>query len=384
MWYGFLLDLYFLIPEATLFSSIEEFFVGKRMLAIEWIRSDESSTIFSDFSDEFPVYLIDLCILQTIPIGRIGYDDTSLDRASYKVLCHKSDIIENSGSFGISLCYREHCGIDITRGNVVFSTWIYLASCGILDGFQHHTIEELEFFDPKMSIESWGNVASNHHCLNSNRPRSTEGIQQRRSVFPICKCDQSCGEIFFDWSLSSLPPVATLVEGIARDVKEDMSDIIDNQDEYMHLDSVGKIRSIECRKYGSLSDALDRRDALEGRSRRRCFNNDAFFSSEIISPLEFSESIIECIEVFSLHRWELDIDSIRKTTPHQEFIHILLSSGARYESILGLDIGASEPFAFSFDERFESRLTGEYEPSSLGGGVILHVWECIGKHQNSK
>lgn len=366
-------SLYFFIPEPTFFSSVEEFFVCELMFGFEWKWSDESSSFFSYDSHEFAVDLVNLTILETIPIGWIGDDDTFWDWSSYKILHRKSNIIEDSCSFGISLRYLYHLGSDITRQDGIFTTWVDLASGSILYVQEYLRVKKPEFLHSEVTRESWSNIASDHDGFDRNSSWSTEGVNERNGVLPVCECYECCGEIFFDRSLSSFSSISSLVEWISRDIDEDMSHIIDDEDENMYLSTIGQIRRIECREDSPLPHTLNRWDTLEGRSRRWCLDDDSFLAREIIRPLESVQCIIESVEILYFLRCELDIDTIRKSAPDKELIHIPVSSCTRDESILGRDLGTTESLTLAFDEWLEAWLTREYESSCWGVGSILHV-----------
>lgn len=378
------LRLYFFIPEPTFFSSIEKFFISQLVLGIEWKWCNKTSSFFLHQSNKFSIDFIDLTILKAISVWRIGDNDSFGNWIFYKISCRKIDIIENSSSFGISLRYLYHLRIDITRYDRIFSTWIDLASRSILYIQEYFCIEKSEFFYTKMSRKSRCNISSNHHSLDRNRSRTTERINKWGRVFPVCKCNECSSKIFFDGSFSSFSSVSSFMKGVTSDIKEDMSNVINNQDEYVHLSSVGSIWGIECREYSSLTDTLKGWNTLKNRSRRRSFDDDSLFSCQIFTPIECREGIIEGVKIFCFFSWKFNVDTIRKSTPDEEFVHITICSSTGYESILSLDFFASESFTFSFYERFESRLAGENESPCFSVLYILHGHECTRNRENSK
>ncbi len=343
------------------------------MFGFELIWCDESSSFFSYSFYEFFIYFINLTVLETISVWRIRYNDTFSDWRTHKILYRKTDIIENSSSFCISLGYLDHLRCDITCENSIFTTWIDLTSGYVLYILEYFSIEKSEFLYSKMTIESWGNITSNHHCFYGNSSRSTHWIYEWSCIFPVCKCHECCGEILFDWSFSSLTSISSLMKWITRDIEEYMGNIIHNEYENMYLSTIGEIGSIESREDSSLTHTLDCWDTLEYRSCRRCLDDDAFLSSQIISPLQTIECIIESIEIFDFFWSELDIYSIRESTPYEEFIHISVCSRTRDESILGDDLCTTESFAFTFYEWFESWLTSEDKSSCCCIDSILHA-----------
>lgn len=58
------------------------------------------------------------------------------------------------------------------------------------------------------------------------------------------------------------------MERISRDIKEDVSDIIDDEDEDMYFCFGRIVRSVDRREYRLLSDCLDRRSMRELRPGR--------------------------------------------------------------------------------------------------------------------
>jgi len=378
------LRLYFFIPESTFFSSIEEFFVSELVLGIEWKWCNKASSFFFHQSNKFSIDFINLTILKTISVWRIGDDYSFWNRMIYKISCRKIDILKYSRSFRISLGYLYHLRIDIARYDRVFSTWVDLAPCGILYIQEDFCIEKSEFFHTKMSREPWGNISSDHHRFDRNSSRTTEWIDEGSWVFPVCKCNECSSKIFFDWCFSGFSSISSFMEGITGDIEKNMSNIINNQDEYMYLCSIGRIRSIERREYSSLTDTLKSWNTLKSRSCRWGFDDDSLFSCQIFTPIETRESIIECVKIFCFFTREFDIDSIRKSTPDEKLVHISIVSSTGYESILSLYLSTSESFTFSFYEGFESRLTRENEFPCFSILYILHGHECTRNRENSK
>ncbi len=329
------------------------------MLAFYRIWGDTPSSIFSYFGYEFFIDAIHLIGLESISIGRITNNDTFKRRIGDIIAYSEIDIIEDSSSFGITLGYLYHVWIYITGIDMILATRIYLTPCGISNHLEHLTIIEWEFFYSKMSKKSWGDITSNHNCFYRNCARTTERIGEGNRVFPVSKCNECCGKIFLDGSFSCFSAISSLMERISSDIEENMRDIVDDENEDMYLDTIREIWSIQCTEYGSLSNTLESWYTLQSWSCRRCFDNNSFFSSEILTPLESIQSIIELIEIIRFFSSKLDIDSIRKSTPDEEFIHIPLCPSTRYETILDLYICTSETLTFSLDERLDSRLTSE-------------------------
>ena len=156
---------------------------------------------------------------------------------------------------------------------------------------------ESELLYTKMSSESRGDIAGDHHCLDRDRTRSTHRVREGSCIFPVGKCDECCSEILFDWCLACLSSVSTLVEWITCDIEEDMTGIVDDEDEDVDLDPVRQIGSIERREYRPLAHTLDRRGVFESRSRGCRLDDDPLLAREIVCPLEGVQCIIEGIEI---------------------------------------------------------------------------------------
>jgi hypothetical protein len=132
--------------------------------------------------------------------------------------------------------------------------------------------------------------------------------------------------------------ISSLVKWVSCDIEEDMSDIIDDEYEYMDLDTTRRIGCGESREYGFLSDTLDRRYARESRSRRGSLDDDVFSTAQIVTPLYRFAECIECIEVGDPRLGETQIDAIGKPAPYEELIHIGQRSTTLDHTILSSDI----------------------------------------------
>lgn len=140
---------------------------------------------------------------------------------------------------------------------MIFTTRIYLAPCSISNRLEHLIIIEWEFFYPKMSKKSWGDITSNHNCFYRNCARTTERIRERNRVFPVSKSNECCGKIFFDGSFSCFSAISSLMERISSYIEENMSNIVDDEYENMHFYAIREIWSIQCTEYGSLPNTLE-------------------------------------------------------------------------------------------------------------------------------
>lgn len=107
---------------------------------------------------------------------------------------------------------------------------------------------------------------------------------------------------------------------VSSDIEEDMRNIIDDENEDMDFYRIGIIRGMESRKDRFLADRLDRRNAREHRSSRRCFDDDEFFPCQIFTPADICESIMKCIKTRDFFSMDIDVDSIGKSTSYKEFI----------------------------------------------------------------
>jgi hypothetical protein len=132
--------------------------------------------------------------------------------------------------------------------------------------------------------------------------------------------------------------ISSLMEWITSDIEEDMSDIIDDEDEYMYLDTARRIGGRESREYRFLSDTLDGRYARESRSRRGSLDDDIFSTAQIVTPLYRFAECIECIEVSDPRLGETQIDAIGKSAPYEELIHIRQGSATLDYAVLPSDI----------------------------------------------
>ncbi len=234
------------------------------MLSFEWMRCDKSSSLFTHGSNQFPVDLVYLIILQTIPIRGIGYHDSFGFCGNNEVTNREYDIIKHSGSFRIATRDTDHLRINVNCGHAILATWVDSTSSDILDLGIDSSIKKLEFFYTKIASQSWRNIASNHHRLNSDSSRPTERITEWRRILPVGKCDHRCGKILLDRCFSGFSSVSSLVQWISRDIEENMCHIIDNQYEDMYLDAIRKIWGIESREDGTLTHTLDRWNTLQG------------------------------------------------------------------------------------------------------------------------
>jgi hypothetical protein len=119
----------------------------------------------------------------------------------------------------------------------------------IFHAYELSTIMEGERLDPEVSIHSWSDIACEHRSFDRDRPRSTEGIDERFSIFPVRKRYECSGEIFFYRSFSCFLPVSSLMKWISRHIEHDMSDIVDDEDEYVDFYCVSIIGRMECGEY---------------------------------------------------------------------------------------------------------------------------------------
>ncbi len=345
-------DFYFLsfpIPKPAFFSSIEEFFIGELVFA-DIIARDESTSLLTYIFDELGIDRLDLIVLQSVPIWRIGDDDPLRYWASHVVSDRESDISIHSCSLCVGSCYSYHLRIYICPCDGIFATWIDLAASRILHLLQQPTIVESELFNSELASKPRGYIASDHDRLDRYRTRSTHRIREGSCVLPISERYECGCEIFFEWCLSCLTSVSTLVEWISRDIEEDMSHVVDDEDEYMYLDPVGYIGSIHRGEYRPLTHTLDRRCMLESRPGWCCLDYDPLFAREIVGPLEPVESIIERIEVLDFRICQLDIYSIGESASYEELVHILICPSTWYESISGDYLGTTDPVTFSLHE----------------------------------
>ena len=285
----------------------------------------------------------------------------------------EGDISLDSGTSSILSRDGDHSRINISGVDCIASWGVDFFLCLFPHLLKEFCIMKWEFLDTKWPKESWCDISREHRCFYEDRPGSTEWVEEGSTVLPVRKCDEGCPEIFLQRSFSGISAISTLMQRIARHIQEDMGDIIDNEDEDMHLRLTRVVRSHERGKYCVLSDTLDRRDTRECWTSGWCLDDDTFSTGEIRWPVEWTQEIVERIEINYFLFGKGEIDSIGETWPDEEFIEILSSSTTLHEPIECTDITHSDFLTFSLHERLESWLTGEEKLEWWKVG-ILECW----------
>ena len=315
---------------------------------------------------EVTIECIEIIVLESISIRRIrDYSRRRITRKEWRkflcILARKVDIARYSCSLCISLGDFYHQRIDIGSVYLILSAWIGFHAGDIFHARKLISHMKGEWLNTEMSIHSWGDIAGEHRCFYGDRPWSTKWIKEWFPIFPVRESNKCACEIFFYGSLSRFLSIPSLMERITSDIQKDMSDIIYYEDKNMDFYRIGIVGSMECRKDRLLAYRLDRRNARESRSSRRCLDDDELFSSEIFTPANICKSIMKGIKTGDFLSMNIYVYSIRESTSYKKFISMSKFSWSRYEPILNFHISKSYLLRFSAHEGLKSWLTGESE-----------------------